>query len=120
MSDDSGPRQLNLALANEIVKIVADHTGRGASRSRAFVVGDVVVCVLEDATTAAERTLLEGGRTDLVREQRHTLQLLMEERLTACVERLTGRRVRTFLSGTNPLGDASVEVFLLHPEGEDA
>jgi uncharacterized protein YbcI len=113
MLDAAGVGRLNAALANEIVHIVADATGRGASRSRAFVDGDAVVCVLENGATSAERTLIEGGKADLVRAQHQALQLLMEEELTECVERLTGRNVRAFISGTSPLGRASVEVFLL-------
>jgi uncharacterized protein YbcI len=104
---------MHAALANEIVKIVAEATGRGATRSRAFTDGDAVVCVLEDGSTRAEQTLVDGGRAELAREHRSALQDLMEVRLTKCVERLTGRRVRAFVSGSSRLGEASVEVFLL-------
>jgi uncharacterized protein YbcI len=113
--DQLGQGQLNAALANQIVKIVAETTGRGSRRSRAFVDGNVVVCVLEDSLTPAEQTLLEGGKADLVRDQRHALQDLMRARLEECVERITGRAVRTFISGDSRDGDASVEVFLLEP-----
>ena len=61
MSDDQPPGQVNLALANEVVRIVAETTGRGASRSRAFVDGDVVVCVLENGMTKSERALIDAG-----------------------------------------------------------
>jgi uncharacterized protein YbcI len=117
--ESSGSRlsrgQLNAALANEIGRIVADGTGRGATRSLAFIEADVVVCVLEDGATRAERTLVAAGQERLVRQNRDELQRAMEERLTACVERLTGRTVRSFLSGTSTPGDSSVEVFLLEP-----
>jgi len=106
---------LNAALVNEIGRIVAAATGRGATRSRAFVDNDVVVCVLEDSTTKAERTLLDAGKAELVRFQRDALQRAMEPELVACVERLTGRRVATFLSGTSSDADAAVEVFILAP-----
>jgi hypothetical protein len=33
------------------------------------------------------------------------------------VERLTGRRVRTFMSGTDESGACSVEAFTLDPDG---
>src|SRR5947209_17895000 len=61
---------LNAALANEIGKLFADFTGRGATRSRAFLHQDVVVCVLEDGATKAERNLVLAGRSELVRLQR--------------------------------------------------
>jgi uncharacterized protein YbcI len=106
---------LNAAIANEIGKLIADFTGRGATKSRAFLHQDVVVCVLENGATKAEENLVAAGRDELVRVQRDALQRVMEPALVAAVERLTGRAVRTFLSGSSTLGEASVEVFVLEP-----
>lgn len=108
---------LNAAIANEIGKLVADFTGRGATKSRAFLDQDVVVCLLEDGATRAEVKLVAAGRDELVRLQRDALQRVMEPELVATVERLTGRAVRTFLSGISTLGESSVEVFVLEPAG---
>jgi uncharacterized protein YbcI len=114
------PGQLNASLANEIGKMVADFAGRGATRSRAFVHDDVVVCLLEDGATKAEVNLVAAGRAELVRQQRDALQRAMEDRLVATVERLTRRRVHTFLSGGSAFGESSVEVFLLEAEAPTA
>ena len=111
-----GAGELKSALANEVVRFVAEFTGRGATKSRAFVHGDVVVCLLEDGATKAERRLVEAGKADLVRAGRGALQWAMEDELVQTVERLTGRKVRCFLSGTDNAGEASVEVFLLEPD----
>jgi uncharacterized protein YbcI len=107
---------LNAALANEVGKLIADFTGRGAQRSRAFLYQDVVVCVLEDAATNAERNLVSAGKADLVRLQRDALQRAMGPQLIAVVERLTHRTVSTFMSGTDEAGASSVEAFVLEPE----
>jgi uncharacterized protein YbcI len=107
---------LNAALANELGKLIADFTGRGATRSRAVVNHDLVVCVFEDAATRAERHLVDAGKADLVRLQRDAIQRAMSQQLIAAVERLTGRRVRTFMSGTDEFGGSSVEAFVLDPE----
>ena len=107
---------LNAALANELGKLVADFTGRGARRSRAFLHQDVVVCVLEDSATNAERHLASAGKADLVRLQRDAVQRVMGPQLIAAVERLTQRTVRTFLSGSDDDGGSSVEAFVLEPE----
>jgi len=107
---------LNAAIANEIGKIVADFTGRGAPRSRAFIDQDVVVCLLEDGATKAEATLVAAGKDELVRLGRDALQRAMETRLVAAVERLTGRSVRVFLSGVSTSAEASVEVFVLEAQ----
>ena len=107
---------MNAALANELGKLIADFTGRGATRSRAFVHQDLVVCVFEDGATRAERNLVAAGKSDLVRIQRDALQRAMGPQLVAAVERLTDRTVRTFLSGTDEEGGCSIEAFLLEPE----
>jgi uncharacterized protein YbcI len=107
---------LNASLANELGKLIADFTGRGATRSRAFVHQDLVVCVLEDGATKAERTLVAAGKSELVRFQRDALQRAMGPELIAAVERLTNRTVRTFLSGSDEDGGAAIEAFVLEPE----
>jgi uncharacterized protein YbcI len=107
--------ELNRALANELGRLVAAFTGRGATKSRAFVHHDMAVCLLEDGASRAEANLIVAGRSDLVRLQRDAIGRAMEPQLVASVERLTGRRVATFLSGTSTLGSDSVEVFVLEP-----
>jgi uncharacterized protein YbcI len=107
---------LNAAIANELGKLIADFTGRGANKSRAFIDQDVVVCVFEDGATRAERNLVAAGKADLVRLQRAALQHALGPQLVAAVERLTNRTVRTFLSGFAEDGGSSIEAFLLEPE----
>jgi len=107
---------LNAALANELGKLIADFTGRGATRSRAFVHQDLVVCVFEDGATRAEQNLVAAGEAKLVRIQRDALQRALAPQLVAAVERLTSRTVRTFMSGMDEDGAASIEAFLLEPE----
>jgi uncharacterized protein YbcI len=106
---------LNAALANELGKLVADFTGRGATRSRALVHQDMVVCVLEDGATRAERNLVAAGRSELVRQMRSALHEAMRVQLIEAVERLTGRTVRTFIPGVSENGEASITAFMLEP-----
>jgi uncharacterized protein YbcI len=106
---------LNAAIANEIGKLIADFTGRGATRSRAFVDQDVVVCLLEDGATRAEINLVAAGKAELVRQQRDALQRAQEAELVEAIERLTGRTVRTFISGSSTHGESSSEIFVLDP-----
>ncbi len=117
MSADAGLAggPLNAAIANEIGRLVADFTGRGAPKSRAFIEQDVVVCLLEDGATKAEVNLVAAGKAELVRLARDELQRAMESQLVALVERLTERKVRLFLSGISTAADSSVEVFVLEP-----
>lgn len=106
---------LNAALANELGKLIADFTGRGAQRSRAFLHQDLVVCLLEDGATNAEKNLVAAGKSELVRQGRDALQHAMAPQLIAAVERLTQRTVRTFLSGSDETGACAIEAFVLEP-----
>ncbi len=108
--------QLGAAIANELGKMISDFVGRGSTRSRAFVHDDIIVLLLEDGATRAEVNLVAAGRSELVRQQRDVLQRAMEAQLVAAIERLTGRTVRTFLSGSSTPGESAVEVFVLEPE----
>lgn len=108
--------RINAALANEIGAYVAEFAGRGATRSRAFIDHDIVVCLLEDNQTKGERNLVAAGKAELVRLQRDALQRAMEPDLIAIVQRVTGRTVKTFLGGTSTHADSSVKVFVLEPE----
>jgi uncharacterized protein YbcI len=65
--------------------------------------------------TTAERTLVEVDRADTVREVRTTFQVTMEPTFRSTIERLTGRRVQSFMSQVDPVSGLGVEVFLLEP-----
>jgi uncharacterized protein YbcI len=111
--------RLNAAIANELGRLVANFTGRGATKSRAFVYDDVVVCLFQDVASRAEVNLIAAGKSELVRLQRDAIQRAMESQLVETVERLTGRRVSSFLSGLSTAGRDSVEVFVLGPSPDE-
>jgi uncharacterized protein YbcI len=96
--------------------LFADFTGWGASKSRAFVHDDVVVCLLEHSLTKAEQNLIAAGEAEAVRRLREVFQRTVETDLVAIVERLTDRGVVAFVSGTNVSTDTSTEVFLLETD----
>jgi uncharacterized protein YbcI len=55
------------------------------------------------------------GEHQRVRETRTFLQHASERYFTETVERITGRRVRAFVTGTDTHRDVSSEVFYLEP-----
>jgi uncharacterized protein YbcI len=103
-------------IAREIVRLQSEYYGRGPTRARAYFTEDLVVVVLEETFTRAERTLIERGDVDPIREIRRRFQQQMKDEFSAVVEQATGRVVKTFLSETDLEQDVSVEIFLL---GED-
>lgn len=112
--------ELNAAIATAVVGVVAGFTGHGPTRSRAFVHGDVVVCLLEDCQTKGERNLVDTGQPELVSQLREGFQRGAGPAMIAAVERLTGRSVANFLSATSATSNTDVEVFVLEPEPGDA
>jgi uncharacterized protein YbcI len=105
------------AIANAIVRLHAEHFGRGPTRARAHVAEDFVLVVLEDVFTTAERTLVAAGRGEEVRRSRDAFNDVLRERFVAAVEDATGRRVRAFMCQTNIEPEMALEVFILEPEG---
>jgi uncharacterized protein YbcI len=115
---DAAPRldgELRSAISQAIVSIHAEHYGKGATQAKTYVWDNLVVCVLRDVLTTAERTLVDAGRADAVRELRSTFQSSMEQTFRAEVERLTARRVQSLLSQVDPAAELAIQVFLLEP-----
>ena len=116
---------LRSAISQAIVRIHAEHYGKGATQAKTFAWDNVIVCVLRDVLTTAERTLVDVDRADTVRDVRNTFQITMEQTFRSTIERLTGRRVESFMSQVDPANGLGVEVFVLEPmdgsaPGEDA
>jgi uncharacterized protein YbcI len=107
------------AISQAIVRIHADHYGKGATQAKTYVWDDLVVTVLRDVLTTAERTLIEVDKAETVRSVRTTFQFTMEATFRAAIERLTGRRVKSFMSQVDPQNGLGVEVFVLEPVQAD-
>src|SRR5215204_2040747 len=106
---------LRSAISQAIVRIHAEHYGKGATQAKTYAWDDLVVTVLRDVLTTAERTLIEVDKAETVRSVRTTFQSTMEATFRAAIERLTGRRVLSFMSQVDPQNGLGVEVFVLEP-----
>ncbi len=107
------------AISNAITRLHREHYGRGATTTRTIMQRNFVVCFLEDIYTPVERTLIESGRRDAVRETRNIFQDAMGPKFTEAVESATGRKVVAFMSQVTFDPDMAAEVFVLEPEAED-
>jgi uncharacterized protein YbcI len=100
-------------IATGIVRLHSEYYGKGPTKAKAYVSEDVVVVVLEETFTKAERTLVERGETEAIQQIRRRFQQAMAAEFKSIVEQATGRVVKAFLSETNLEADVSVEFFLL-------
>jgi len=120
-SDPGRDRQSAQAISNAITKLQHDHYGRGPESVRTVIGYDHIITLLENSFMPVERTLLEAGEVDAVRNTRLAFQRAMESRFVETVEDITGRKVRAFLSQVSLDPDISVEVFVLErSHGESA
>jgi uncharacterized protein YbcI len=108
------------AISNEMVHIYKEQFGRGPTKTRTQWAGsDVLVVTLEQTFTPAERSLRRLGEHGRLRDLRLLFQYAEIELFCEPVERLTGRKVRSFISGIDTEADLACEMFVLHPDGYD-
>ena len=101
------------AISDGLVALLKEFYGRGPERTKTYVNGDLVVCLLRGGFTTVEQTLLDGGHGDDVIRQRMAFQNVMRERFEGVVEDATGRKVVGFMSGNQQDPDMICEIFIL-------
>ena len=109
--------QVLTEISDGMVALLKEYYGRGPSQAKSYYHDDLVVCLLRGGFTRVEQTLLEGGRTAAVIQQRMEFQEVMRDRFVAVIEGATGRRVIGFMSGNQQKPDMICEVFIL--DGSD-
>ena len=116
VTEQDGNRPLAM-ISKEIVRIYKDQFGRGPTKVRSHFAGpDILVCVLENTFTPAERSLQAMGEHQRLRDMRIFFQHASTAEFTEAVERVTGRRVRSFISGIDTNTDVACETFVLEPQ----
>ena len=127
MPESAPPRERNGAVRSAIsegmVALLKEFYGVGPTQAKTYYNDDLVVCLLRGGFTRVEQTLLEGGRTSAVIQQRMEFQEVMRARFTAVIEDATDRKVVGFMSGNQQDPDMICEVFVLTPtdllDGDD-
>jgi uncharacterized protein YbcI len=119
VDEREGQRNVSLAVSNEMVRLYKDLFGRGPTRARTNWSGpDTLTVVLEDTLTPAERNLLKLGEHQRLRDTRMFFQYASVREFCDPIERITGRKVRAFISGLDTECEGlAAELFVLHPAG---
>lgn len=115
---ETGPR--SAAVSNAMVQLLHEYTGRGPTRARTTISGELVICVLADTLTKPELRLVEAGEELRVLDQRSTFQRLMRDDAVEAIERITARKVIAFMSNNHIEPDLAVETFVLEPQADSA
>src|SRR4051812_32315680 len=108
-----------LEISNAMVRLFKEQFGRGPKHARTFWTGpDALTVILEDTLTPVERRMVQLGEHQRLRDTRLFFQHASLSEFCEPIERLTGRKVRAFTSGTDTQVEGlSVETFVLHPGG---
>jgi uncharacterized protein YbcI len=108
------------ALSNEMVRIYKEQFGRGPTKVRSHYAGpDTLLCLLEHTLTPAEKNLQAMGEHARLRDMRMFFQYASSADFISAVQRVTGRQVRSFISGIDTNTDTSAELFVLEPLSSD-
>lgn len=105
--------ELNAAITSALVGIHNEYLGRGPRTASTFHNGNVVVTLMHDVLTRAERSLKSNQQQEEVVHMRHLFQGAMAGDARTAVERLTRRKVDAFISGNHIDPDVGAEIFLL-------
>jgi uncharacterized protein YbcI len=105
--------ELNAAVTSALVGIQTEYLGRGPKRASTFYHRNVLVTLMHEGITAPEKVLLQANQGQMLGNMRHAFQDAMEGDMCTAVERLTGRNVLAFISGSHNDPDIAAEVFIL-------
>lgn len=90
------------------------HRKPGAATTR-LLQDELLACVMGGIYTEVEKTLIELQRSAQVQDSRSAFQQAMQHQFVEVVERLSGRKVLTFISKHHVGPDIEVELFFLAP-----
>jgi uncharacterized protein YbcI len=107
-------------LSTALVKLYREIFGRGPVKTTTYAFDAGYVTFLRDILPPHEHALVLGGRPDLVWQARVAIREAERERLTAEVQRLTGRPVLHDSFQFQPERDLAIELFWIPTGSEDS
>jgi uncharacterized protein YbcI len=113
MSDVERRGEVALRVSNALAALYRERYGRGPTTARTIIQDSYAIGFLSDIYTPFERTLIEAGRHDVVRQTRTAFQAAIRDDFIRVVEEATGRTVVAFLSQIHFDPDLAVETFVL-------
>src|SRR4051812_47082232 len=80
-------------VSNELVRLVANYTGRGPTKARTTLNSNVAVVVFQDTLTRGEQQLVAAGQTEAVSRTRRSFHDVMREEAVRAVQEILSRKV---------------------------
>lgn len=109
------PERIRDEIEREVLKLHHESYGDNVREAKVFVLDEFVLVIVDSRPTLAEKTLIEAGQGQAVRDTREAFQEAIAPTFKAIVERSTGRKVVGFSSRMELDPLYAVEVFRLAP-----
>jgi uncharacterized protein YbcI len=103
------------AICDAVVGALKRVCGKGPTKVKAYSLDDHVAVVAQDMLTTLERTLVQSGHEQLVREARGALAGQVAKECRPAIEQATGQRVVGWQSQVDPSGDSAFALVRLQP-----
>jgi uncharacterized protein YbcI len=115
MADNDRPTGdgLHEKITDALVGVHTRYLGHTPASAATFQHDNVVVTLMHDVLSKAEKILAQNGSRQQVRATRELYRQEMEGDFRAVVERLTGRSVVAFLGASQLDQDVGAEIFIL-------
>ena len=108
------------AVSNAMVSLHKEQFGRGPTNARTHFAGaDPLVCTIEEALLPAERTMVQMGEHNRVREARMFLQVATSREFIGAGAAIIPRKVRGFASAIDPEPGIVWEIFTFESAERD-
>src|SRR5918995_2974028 len=118
-TDREAGMSLLMEVSNAMVHLYKEQFGRGPTSARTHWCGnDSLAVFLDDTLTPAERNMVRMNEHQRLRDMRMFFQYATVREFCEPVEQITGRKVRSFVSGIDTeVQGFSIETFVLYPVG---
>jgi uncharacterized protein YbcI len=114
-TDTAGSGEQLGVISRAFVQLYKDCYGKGPTKARTHIAGDLVVCLLEGGLLTGEKTLRDAGRGASVSDGRAAVQEILRQRFIDTIQDITGRKVITYISGVDLQSETTAELFVLEP-----
>ena len=104
---------MRAAISNAMVGLKKRYYGKGPEKARTYFGDNHIFCVLDGGLTPSEKTLVEAGQQEAVREFRLLFQDTMRTTTIGAVEEITGRKVLGYHSQIVFEPTTGFEIFVL-------
>ena len=108
-----------MAISNQLVKLCATYLGRGPTRSRTTLAGDLVVVTFGETMTRAEQHLVAAGEAEAVESMRRTFHRATRRQAVEIVERALQRTVASYMADIDTQANVSLLAFVLTATAAD-